>query len=321
MNGLDRLRDVNAPDALVVPQQIELAEIGVHEATHGVQVLDKLHALLVGRAELTIVERGLLELGRRHALDANKGHDEHVTLEHDHVRTGDLVPAHLHQVVHLLLGPHAHYLVWIEVLEAVLEAVVVADVLLARLELVQARLVHLAHAFAWHEQLGALAAGRVQHGGLLAGRDDAADGVQYVGVDHLEEDEARLGVERLLARALVLLVAEAARVTLRLAQRVHLERVVDVVGQADVLVVRVARLELGRKFGQLEGVVARAQQQVVLGDHVLALAVHAVLELDLAQLCVLHQIARTIIIRILHLFTYIYAFSPSSDSLELVRSG
>lgn len=59
---------------------------------------------------------------------------------------GGGVPA---EVVHLLLGPQADDLAWVQFAEALLEAVVVLDVAVAVFELVERRLEDLQHHLVW----------------------------------------------------------------------------------------------------------------------------------------------------------------------------
>ena len=102
-----------------------------------IPVSDQMNAFLVSDRHLLTCQFSIFELGGWFAFNANEGHDEHMLLENDDVRTPDLVALHLHEVVHFLFGPQLDYFLRIQVLVAIFETIIVGYVLLSGLELVE----------------------------------------------------------------------------------------------------------------------------------------------------------------------------------------
>mmetsp|Transcript_15830 Transcript_15830/g.61710 ORF Transcript_15830/g.61710 Transcript_15830/m.61710 type:complete len:251 (+) Transcript_15830:2197-2949(+) len=187
----------------VVVEYVVLGEVRVHQpavlvhSPHVDQQLAKQLAPLTG-AEPSRV----LQPRRRHALVPDETHHEHVRSQQLHLRHPQAGLAETNQVSHFLLRPCLDHLPGVLFRVPVPPPPVPADVPVPVLEHQDGRLVHL------DGQVGSVLGHRVVDVGLLPGGYAPVDLGEDALRQHLEEDETRARIERLLHRGPVRLVLD-----------------------------------------------------------------------------------------------------------------
>mmetsp|Transcript_10753 Transcript_10753/g.44098 ORF Transcript_10753/g.44098 Transcript_10753/m.44098 type:complete len:750 (+) Transcript_10753:570-2819(+) len=288
---LHRLGDVDEVQVALEVEDVVLAEVAVDELAGLVHDAHELDALQVERRELPCGEppavHCILELGRRHAVLADVGHDQHVLPQVQRLRAENAGLVEAGEVAHLLLGPELDHLAGIVLAEAAPEAEVAGDEALTVLVDEDRRLVHL------HRHLSTLLAhARLLGSGtvdahcaradasagaefavvdvrLLARGDAAVDRVQHVAVQHLEDDHPRPRVQHLLARRPVLLLLLAHHESIILAGAL-LEGANSSAGHgrgAGVAVVDGLEVDPALVLGQLRGGLVPALVRDAVGGH------------------------------------------------------
>jgi hypothetical protein len=175
----------------------------MHQLAVLVQLAHDSNALLVAFEQFVELQRHCAQLGCRSSMLAQERHDQHVLAQLHGLGTRDAMLAQFVQMQPLLLGPDLDQLARVALVDLVAEALVVANVRVAVLELVQGRAVDL------DGQLAAVGILCIVDVGLLARADDTRDRVEHLRVQKLVQDQARACVHHGIGCGKVLRIANA----------------------------------------------------------------------------------------------------------------
>lgn len=93
MSDAHGLADIDAPQLVLIPQQIVLAQVGVNELTVAMQAHHQVDHLGPDVLEQSRLANHILQGGGRATIAADEGHDQDVLLQQQHLRAWNAGPA------------------------------------------------------------------------------------------------------------------------------------------------------------------------------------------------------------------------------------